>query len=76
LALGEDARRFLAVFLECMTVQANPPTQYRLNVAQGFLVEARQNLAAWQWCACVEHCRTLPAYSPSTDPSFWSPELV
>jgi hypothetical protein len=43
-----------------VTVQANPPAQYRLNVAQGFLAEARQNLAARQWRACVEHCRTLP----------------
>jgi len=53
LALGEDARGFLAAFLECVTVQANPPARYRLNVAQGFLAEARQNLAARQWRACV-----------------------
>ena len=46
MALGEDARCFLAAFLECVTVQANPSAQYRLNVAQGFLLEARQNLAA------------------------------
>ena len=59
--------------LECMTVQANPPTQYRLNVAQGFLVEARQNLAAGQWRACIDLCRTLPAYSLSTDPDFPDP---
>jgi hypothetical protein len=40
--LGEDARCFLAAFVECVTVQANPPAQYRLNVAEGFLAEARQ----------------------------------
>ena len=42
MALGEDARCFLAAFVECVTVQANPPAQYRLNVAEGFLAEARQ----------------------------------
>jgi len=60
LAVGARARCLLVAFLECVTVQANPPAQYRLNVAQGFLAEARQNLAARQWRACVEHCRTLP----------------
>jgi hypothetical protein len=51
--LEEHARSFLAAFLECVKVQANPPAQYRLNVAQGFLAEARQNLAAGQWRASV-----------------------
>jgi HEPN domain-containing protein len=57
LALGEDPGCFLVAFLECVTVQANPSALYRLNVAQGFLAEARQNLAAGQWRACVEHCQ-------------------
>jgi len=34
---------------------ANPTAQYRFRVAQGFLAEANQNLAAGQWRACVEH---------------------
>ena len=55
--MGEGARSFLVAFLECMTVQGNPSAQYRLNVAQGFLAEARQNLAARQWRAAVEHCQ-------------------
>jgi len=57
LALGDAARRPVVAFLERVTVEANPSAQYRLKVAQGFLAEATQNLAAGQWRACVEHCQ-------------------
>lgn len=38
-------------------MHANRSAQYRLKIAQGFLGEARQNLAAQQWRACLEHCQ-------------------
>jgi HEPN domain-containing protein len=38
-------------------VAPNPSARYRQKVAAGFLAEARQNLAAGQWRACVEHCQ-------------------
>jgi len=47
----------MVALLECVSVQANPAAQYRLKVAQGFLAEAIQNLAAQQWRATVEHCQ-------------------
>lgn len=57
MALGKASRRFLVAVLERVKVVPNPSAQYRLRVAQGFLAEARQNLAAGQWRACVEHCQ-------------------
>ena len=49
--------RPVVVVLERMSVEPNPSAQYRLTIAQGFRAEARQNLAATQWRACVEHCQ-------------------
>lgn len=33
----------------------NPSARYRLRLAQGFLEEARRNLQACEWRACVQH---------------------
>lgn len=57
MALGKASRRLLVAVLERVKVVPTPSAHYRLKVAQGFLAEARQNLAAGQWRACVEHCQ-------------------